>query len=71
MTEWKKQQETLQAEMSSEAEKVNMQVREKQIKFDKRVSTMEIAETNESNELYIRFLPLRLGPALTVMGFSL
>lgn len=29
MIEWKKQQETLQSEMSSEAEKVNMQVREK------------------------------------------
>jgi hypothetical protein len=58
MTEWKKQQETLQAEMSSEAEKVNMQVREKQIKFDKRVSTMEIAETNESNELHLKIKEL-------------
>jgi hypothetical protein len=58
MIEWKKQQETLQSEMSSEAEKVNMQVREKQIQFDKRVSTMELDETAKSNDLHLKIKEL-------------
>lgn len=58
MTEWKTQQETLQSEMSEEAEKVNSQVRQKQIEFDERVSKMERKETTESNELHLKIKEL-------------
>ena len=44
--------------MSEEAEKVNSQVRQKQIEFDERVSKMERKETTESNELHLRIKEL-------------